>query len=89
MSKKDSLAFYFFGHKVKIYAFYNIVSNVNDIILALFFIIGSVYFFNDKTIFNGTICFLLGSIQLLIKPLISITKDIHINFLIRKDKRKG
>lgn len=88
MRKKNSLAFYFFGHKIKIYDFYNIISNINDVVLALFFIIGSIYFFNEATTFNGTVCFLLGSIQLLFKPLISITKDIHVNFLIRKNKRK-
>ncbi|WP_325884306.1 YrhK family protein [Mammaliicoccus sciuri] len=41
--------------------------------------------FNESTTFPGTVLFVIGSFQMLIRPLIAISRDIHIS-KIRKEK---
>ncbi|MDK9847489.1 YrhK family protein [Staphylococcus equorum] len=53
--------------------------------LALFFIVGSFLFFSESTTFYGTVLFVIGSFELLIRPIITISRDIHI-YKIKKDK---
>ena len=57
---------------------YEVVSIVNDILIALWFIVGSVLFFSDATTIAGTWCFLAGSIELLIRPLIRLSRRVHL-----------
>ncbi|WP_275067266.1 YrhK family protein [Mammaliicoccus sciuri] len=52
--------------------------------LAMIFITGSFLFFNESTTFAGTVLFVIGSFQMLIRPLIAISRDIHIS-KIRKE----
>ncbi len=60
---------------------YEIASIVNDILVALWFIVGSVLFFWEATTRLGTWMFLAGSIQLLIRPAIRLTRHVHITRL--------
>lgn len=60
---------------------YEVTSIVNDILIAVWFIIGSVLFFNEDTTMLGTWFFLAGSVQLLIRPIIRLTRRIHITRL--------
>lgn len=60
---------------------YEVASIINDIFIAVWFIIGSILFFNEDTTTIGTWFFLLGSIQLLIRPVIRLTRRIHITRL--------
>ncbi len=57
---------------------YEILSIVNDILVAVWFVIGSILFFSDSTATAGTWLFLLGSIELLIRPLIRLARRVHI-----------
>ncbi|MGB7361866.1 MAG: YrhK family protein [Rhodococcus sp. (in: high G+C Gram-positive bacteria)] len=57
---------------------WEVVSIVNDILIAIWFIIGSVLFFQESTTTAGTWLFLLGSIQLLIRPAIRLSRRIHL-----------
>lgn len=69
----------FFGkHEIKISRRYEFYYNVNDILIALWFIIGSILFFYEATSFAGTWLFLIGSIQLLIRPGIRIVRSVHL-----------
>jgi len=77
-NRPKELTFTLFKHDIKIDAFYNMLYQMNDIILALFFIAGSLLFFKESTSFYGSILFLIGSFQLLIRPLIMISREIHI-----------
>ncbi|WP_244869444.1 YrhK family protein [Tetragenococcus muriaticus] len=77
-NKQKELTFTLFKHDIEIGAFYNLLYQANDVILALFFIVGSFLFFKESTTFYGTILFVIGSFQLLIRPLIMISKEIHI-----------
>ncbi len=57
---------------------YEVASIVNDILIALWFIIGSVMFFSTAWTTTGTWFFLLGSVQLLIRPMIRLTRHLHL-----------
>lgn len=57
---------------------YEVVSIVNDIMVAAWFVVGSILFFSESTTITGTWLFLLGSIQLMIRPLIRLARRIHL-----------
>lgn len=57
---------------------YEVLSIVNDILIAVWFTIGSILFFFPGTTTAGTWLFLLGSLQLLIRPAIRLTRRIHL-----------
>ena len=44
-------------------------------------VIGSVLFFYDSLAYTGTWLFLLGSVQLLIRPTIRLTRQVHLQRL--------
>ena len=57
---------------------YEVLSIVNDILVALWFIVGSILFFSDATTIAGTWCFLAGSVELLIRPVIRLSRRVHL-----------
>lgn len=57
---------------------WEVVSIVNDILVALWFIAGSILFFFESTTTLGTWFFLAGSIELLIRPLIRLSRRVHL-----------
>jgi hypothetical protein len=57
---------------------YEVLSIGNDILVALWFIVGSVLFFSDATTIAGTWCFLAGSVELLVRPLIRLSRRVHL-----------
>jgi hypothetical protein len=60
---------------------YEAASVVNDILIALWFIAGSIMFFSEAWLTAGTWCFLLGSAELLIRPAIRLSRQIHLQRL--------
>ncbi len=60
---------------------YEVVSIINDIFVALWFIVGSILFFFDATTTAGTWCFLAGSVELLIRPMIRLSRRVHLTRL--------
>ena len=61
-----------------IYHRYEVASKLNDIMIGLWFVIGSILFFYPTLAKPAIWCFLAGSIQLLIRPGIRIAKDVHV-----------
>lgn len=57
---------------------WEVASIVNDILIAIWFVAGSVLFFDESTSTVGTWLFLLGSVQLLIRPAIRLSRRIHL-----------
>ncbi len=57
---------------------YEIASILNDLLIAVWFIVGSVLFFSESTATAGTWLFLLGSIQLAIRPAIRLSRRVHL-----------
>lgn len=60
---------------------YHLLATINDLMLGIWFVIGSVLFLFHQTQMAGTILFILGSVQLLGRP---ILKLLH-GFFIRKE----
>lgn len=57
---------------------YEVASIANDILIACWFIVGSILFFSPAYTELGTWLFLAGSIELLIRPVIRLTRRIHL-----------
>ncbi len=66
------------GHELVLHNRYEVLSIVNDALIAVWFIIGSILFFHEDTATAGTWLFLVGSVELLIRPVIRLSRNIHI-----------
>jgi hypothetical protein len=58
---------------------YETLSIANDVLIALWFVTGSVLFFWDSTARAATWMFLLGSIEFLARPLIRLARRLHLH----------
>lgn len=75
---KSEIDIDFGHHEIVIKKRYEFYYTLNDILIAVWFIIGSVLFFWEATTLAGTWLFLIGSIELLIRPLIRIGRNTHL-----------
>lgn len=67
------------GHaEVQIRQRYALASIANDILVAVWFLVGSVLFFYPGTQQAGTWCFVFGSVELLVRPLIRLSRQFHL-----------
>lgn len=57
---------------------YEVASIANDILIALWFIAGSVMFFSTAWTTQGTWCFVFGSVELLIRPVLRLFRHVHL-----------
>ncbi len=57
---------------------YEVASMLNDIMTGLWFVVGSIFFFYESMQIPATWLFLIGSVQLLIRPIIRIARDVHL-----------
>ncbi|MGV3225044.1 YrhK family protein [Staphylococcus hyicus] len=64
---------------------YKTLYQLNDVVLGLIFLIGSFLFFSDSTVFQGTVLFVIGSIQMIIRPLIAMIHDLHMAMIDRNE----
>lgn len=60
-------------------------SIANDVLVALWFVIGSVLFFWEETSLAATWFFLVGSLQFLARPVIRLRRRVHLR-RIRGDR---
>jgi hypothetical protein len=68
-----------FGHdELIIRQRYEVLSILNDILVGLWFVIGSFFFFSDALTYAGTWFFVAGSIELLIRPGIRLARRVHL-----------
>lgn len=77
MSDKD-IEFRIGHEEVVLRRRYEVLSIVNDLLIGLWFVVGSILFFSEATTMAGTWMFLIGSIELLIRPLIRLARRVHI-----------
>ena len=68
-------------HELLIRQRYEVVSICNDILIALWFALGSVLFFWQETAHVGTWMFLIGSVQLGVRPAIRLFRRVHLKRL--------
>lgn len=57
---------------------YEFLSIANDVLIGVWFVIGSVLFFYESLAYYGTWLFLIGSIEMLIRPGIRLVRRIHL-----------
>lgn len=57
---------------------YEVASTANDLLIGIWFTVGSVLFFWEATTYAGTWFFVVGSAQLLIRPGIRLARRIHL-----------
>ncbi len=57
---------------------YEVASMLNDILTGLWFVVGSCFFFFDALQTAAAWLFLIGSVELLIRPIIRIIRDVHL-----------
>lgn len=62
---------------------YEAASIVNDVLIGLWFLIGSVFFFFDSLTRAGTVLFVIGSVEMLIRPVVRLARHLHIQSLHR------
>lgn len=60
---------------------YEVISIVNDLLIAAWFVVGSMLFFSNSTATLGTWFFLAGSIELAIRPTIRLVRHVHLRRL--------
>lgn len=77
-SKKDDLEIHIGREELIISQRYELISIANDIMLGLWFAIGSILFFKESTVVIGTWLFLIGSVQMLIRPMIRLVRRTHL-----------
>lgn len=71
--EQHNLTVHLGSDELRIRGVYETVSIVNDIMVALWFVVGSILFFSEATTTVGTWFFLIGSVQLLIRPVIRLS----------------
>lgn len=68
---------------------YELLSIGNDILVALWFVAGSVLFFWESTTTLATWLFVAGSVELLIRPVIRLARRVHLRRLPRYSREHG
>ncbi|MEV8338303.1 YrhK family protein [Leucobacter sp. NPDC077196] len=67
---------------------YQVLSFVNDIGIGVLFVVGSLLFLREATSLIGTWFFVFGSVQLLIKPGIRLSRHVHLKRFDTERQRK-
>ncbi len=57
---------------------YEALSIANDVLIGLWFLVGTILFFDDATVYYGTWLFLIGSVEMLIRPTIRLARHMHL-----------
>ncbi len=76
--RENALTLHIGNDEVVLRQRYEVASIANDLLIAVWFAIGSVLFFSESTATAGTWLFLLGSVQLMVRPAIRLARRMHI-----------
>nr|WP_243275116.1 YrhK family protein [Streptomyces albus] len=58
---------------------YEAASVANDALIAVWFLTGSLMFLSSAWTRTGTWCFVLGSIELMIRPVLRLARQLHLH----------
>jgi hypothetical protein len=78
VQKEDSVLLRIGHEELEVRDRYEVLSIANDVLIAVWFVVGSVLFFFESTTVTGTWFFLVGSVQFLIRPLIRLLRRLHL-----------
>lgn len=57
---------------------YETASIVNDLLIGMWFLVGSILFFFSSLSYAGTWLFVIGSVEMLIRPMIRFIRRVHL-----------
>ncbi|WP_017974801.1 YrhK family protein [Actinopolyspora halophila] len=57
---------------------YEVVSIINDLLIGLWFVLGSAFLLDDALDTASTWLFVVGSVELLIRPTIRLARRVHL-----------
>ena len=57
---------------------YEFLSIANDVLIGLWFLVGSFLFFSTATTYAATWLFVIGSVEMLIRPVIRLARNVHL-----------
>ena len=63
---------------------YEALGACNDLLIAVWFLIGSFFFLSNALVQDGTWLFIVGSAQLLAKPILKLVGLIHVRRYINR-----
>ena len=66
---------------------YKVINSINDFLIGIWFLIGSILFFYDSLKNIGIWLFILGSVQLIIRPTIKLVHDFHLRKYLKAGYR--
>lgn len=78
---KRDLTLHFDRHALVIHRRYEVVSIINDVLIGIWFLTGSLCFFYSSLMTIGTWLFVIGSAQMLIRPVIRLSRHLHLKQL--------
>ena len=78
MTGQHPLTFHIGHEELIIRKRYEALSIGNDVLIALWFLVGSVLFFWTATTTAATWCFVLGSVEFLVRPAIRLARLVHL-----------
>lgn len=88
MSNSKKLDFDIGQDHIVIQRRYDALGAVNDMLIAIWFLIGSFFFLKESLTTDGTWLFIAGSAQLLIKPLIKLISLVHVGRVFKKSNHR-
>lgn len=80
----DRTVFSVAGEHLAIKHRYEALGALNDFFIALWFLVGSMFFLDNTLVIDGTWLFIVGSAQLMLKPAIKLAGLIHVRNIYRK-----
>ncbi len=77
-NQKNKAVIHLGAEQIVIERRYRALGTINDALIAVWFLIGSIFFFYDSLMTDGTWLFVAGSLQLLLRPVITLAELIHV-----------
>ncbi|WP_025565035.1 YrhK family protein [Psychromonas sp. SP041] len=68
---------------------YEALGAINDFLIAVWFLIGSFFFLSDSLVESGTWLFIVGSAQLLIKPVLKLISLVHVKKIYDQKQKQN
>lgn len=75
---KNDLVLHFGHEELVIRKRYEALSIANDVLIGLWFLVGSFMFFSETLQFAGTVLFVIGSVEMLLRPVIRLARHVHL-----------
>ncbi|WP_227935359.1 YrhK family protein [Alkalihalobacillus deserti] len=79
MKNNNDIDIFIGKHEILIKKRYEFLSILNDVFIAVLFLIGSILFLWSSTEKTGIWLFIIASVFFLIRPLLQFIKEIHIS----------